>query len=308
MRGEFTAQQRSINEALADARAAGYVGKDVMGSGYGVDIWTHKGAGAYICGEESALLESLEGKRGYPRNRPPFPAIVGAFGCPTVVNNVETLANVPHIINRGADWYKAIGPEKSPGTKLVCVSGHVNKPGLYELPMGTPMKEIIYDLGGGILDGKTLKGVIPGGSSFPVLNKEEAERAIFDFDSMRTIGSAMGSGVVIVIHEDTCMIDMLLATAHFYHHESCGQCTPCREGTGWIEKIMHEMEAGQGKIEQLELLNNISDNMVGNTICVLADSIAMPVKSYVAKFRGEFEEHIRLGRCPFKTASARQAA
>jgi NADH-quinone oxidoreductase subunit F len=174
--------------------------------------------------------------------------------------------------------------------------------------MGTPMKDIIYELGGGILDGKTLKGVIPGGSSFPVLNKEEAERAIFDFDSMRTIGSAMGSGVVIVIHEDTCMIDMLLATAHFYHHESCGQCTPCREGTGWIEKIMHEMEAGQGKIEQLELLNNISDNMVGNTICVLADSIAMPVKSYVAKFRGEFEEHIRLGRCPFKTASARQAA
>jgi NADH-quinone oxidoreductase subunit F len=211
-----------------------------MGSGYSVDIWTHKGAGAYICGEESALLESLEGKRGYPRNRPPFPAIVGAFGCPTVINNVETLANVPHILNRGAAWYKAIGPEKSPGTKLVCVSGHVNKPGLYELPMGTPMKEIIYDIGGGILGGKTLKGVIPGGSSFPVLNKDEAERAIFDFDSMRTIGSAMGSGVVIVMHEDTCMIDMLLATARFYHHESCGQCTPCREGTGWIEKIMTE--------------------------------------------------------------------
>ena len=195
MRGEFTVQKRSMDAALAEARAAGYVGKDVMGSGYGVDIWTHKGAGAYICGEESALLESLEGKRGYPRNRPPFPAIVGAFGCPTVVNNIETLSNVPHIINRGAAWYKAIGPEKSPGTKLVCLSGHVNKPGLYELPMGTPMKDIIYDVGGGILGGKTLKGVIPGGSSFPVLNKEEAERAIFDFDSMRTIGSAMGSGV-----------------------------------------------------------------------------------------------------------------
>jgi len=186
----------------------------------------------------------------------------------------------------------------------------VNKPGLYELPMGTPLREIIYDIGGGILGGKTLKGVIPGGSSFPVLNKEETERAIFDFDSMRAIGSAMGSGVVIVMDEDTCMIDMLLATAHFYHHESCGQCTPCREGTGWIEKIMTEMEAGQGKIEQLELLNNISDNMVGNTICVLADSIAMPVKSYVTKFRGEFEEHIRLGRCPFKNknGSAQQAA
>jgi NADH-quinone oxidoreductase subunit F len=308
LRGEFSVQKRSIDAALAEARAAGYVGKDVMGSGYGVDIWTHKGAGAYICGEESALLESLEGKRGYPRNRPPFPAIVGAFGCPTVVNNIETLSNVPHIINRGAAWYKAIGPEKSPGTKLVCVSGQVNKPGLYELPMGTPMKEIIYDIGGGIVGGKTLKAVIPGGASFPVLNKEESERAIFDFDSMRTIGSAMGSGVVIVIHEDTCMIDMLLATAHFYHHESCGQCTPCREGCGWIEKIMTEMEAGQGKIEQLELLNNISDNMVGNTICVLADSIAMPVKSYVTKFRDEFEAHIKLGRCPFKTASAQQAA
>jgi NADH-quinone oxidoreductase subunit F len=310
MRGEFTVQQRSMDAALAEARAAGYVGKDVMGSGYGVDIYTHKGAGAYICGEESALLESLEGKRGYPRNRPPFPAIVGAFGSPTVINNIETLANVPHIINRGADWYKSIGPEKSPGTKLVCLSGHVNKPGLYELPMGTPLREIIYNFGGGILGGKLLKGVIPGGSSFPVLNKEETDRALFDFDSMRAIGSAMGSGVVIVMDEDTCMIDMLLATAHFYHHESCGQCTPCREGTGWIEKIMTEMEAGQGKIEQLELLNNISDNMVGNTICVLADSIAMPVKSYVTKFRDEFEAHIKLGRCPFKNknGSAQQAA
>jgi NADH-quinone oxidoreductase subunit F len=308
MRGEFTVQKRSIDAALAEARAAGYVGKNVMGSGYDIDIWTHRGAGAYICGEESALLESLEGKRGYPRNRPPFPAIQGAFASPTVVNNIETLSNVPHIINRGADWYKTIGPEKSPGTKLVCLSGHVNKPGLYELPMGTPIKDVIYDIGGGMLGGKTLKGVIPGGSSFPVLNKEESERAIFDFDSMRAIGSAMGSGVLIVMHEDTCMVDMLRATAHFYHHESCGQCTPCREGCGWIEKIMDEMEAGRGKIEQLELLNNISDNMVGNTICVLADSIAMPVKSYVTKFRGEFEEHIKLGRCPFKSAERKAQA
>ncbi len=308
LRGEFAVQKRILDAAIAEAYANNYLGKNILGSGFDLDVFTHRGAGAYICGEETGLLESLEGKRGYPRNRPPFPAIQGAFGCPTVVNNVETLANVPHIINRGAAWYKAIGPEKSPGTKLVCLSGHVNKPGLYELPMGTPMKEIIYGSGGGILGGKTLKGVIPGGASFPVLNKEEAERAIFDFDSMRTIGSAMGSGVVIVMHEDTCMIDMLLTTAHFYHHESCGQCTPCREGTGWIEKIMIEMEAGQGKIEQLELLNNISDNMVGNTICVLADSIAMPVKSYVAKFRDEFEAHIKLGRCPFKGASARQAA
>src|SRR6202041_850293 len=187
MRGEFTVQKRSIDAALAEARAAGYVGKDVMGSGYAVDIWTHKGAGAYICGEESALLESLEGKRGYPRNRPPFPAIVGAFGCPTVVNNIETLANVPHIINRGAAWYKAIGPEKSPGTKLVCLSGHVNKPGLYELPMGTPMKDIIYDIGGGILGGKTLKGVIPGGASFPVPNKEESDRAVLSSRIVRAV-------------------------------------------------------------------------------------------------------------------------
>jgi NADH-quinone oxidoreductase subunit F len=308
MRGEFARQKRILDQAIAEARTKGYIGSDVMGSGFGVEIYTHRGAGAYICGEETGLLESLEGKRGYPRNRPPFPAIQGAFGCPTVVNNVETLHNVPHIIGRGAAWYRSIGPEKSPGTKLFCLSGHINKPGLYELPMGFPLKDLIYDVGGGIYGGKKLKGVIPGGSSFPVFTAEEAVKVNMDFDSVRAAGSLMGTAGVMVMNEDVCMVDALRTIAHFYHHESCGQCTPCREGCGWIEKLMIDLEAGRGKMEDLDTLIDVASNMEGNTICVLADSLSMPVKSFVPKFKDEFIDHIRLARCPFRGHEGRAPA
>ncbi|HLI79091.1 MAG TPA: NADH-quinone oxidoreductase subunit NuoF [Candidatus Binataceae bacterium] len=310
LRGEFTLQKRILDAAIEEARQNGLVGKNIMGSGFDVDIWTHRGAGAYICGEETGLLESLEGKRAYPRNRPPFPAIQGAFQSPTVVNNVETLSNIPHIINRGADWYKSIGPDKSPGPKLFCLSGHVNLPGLYELPMGFPLKDLIYGVGGGILGGKQLKAVIPGGSSFPVFTADEALKVNMDFDSVRAAGSLMGTAGVMVMHEDTCMVDTLKTVAHFYHHESCGQCTPCREGCGWIEKLLIDLEDGRGKMEDLQLLIDVSTNMEGNTICVLADSLSMPVKSFVPKFRSEFEDHVRLGRCPFRdrNGSAAKAA
>ena len=292
--------ERASQAAIDEARAAGIVGKNIMGSGFEVDIWIHRGAGAYICGEETGLLESLEGKRAYPRNRPPFPAIQGAFMSPTVVNNVETLSNIPHIINRGADWYKSIGPEKSPGPKLFCLSGHVKLPGLYELPMGFPLKDLIYGVGGGILGDKQLKGVIPGGSSFPVFTAEEALKVNMDFDSVRAAGSLMGTAGVMVMNEDTCMVDVLKTVAHFYHHESCGQCTPCREGCGWIEKLLIDLEEGRGKMEDLQVLIEVASNMEGNTICVLADSLSMPVKSFVPKYRSEFEDHVRLGRCPFR--------
>jgi NADH-quinone oxidoreductase subunit F len=302
LRGEFAVQKRCVDEALAEARARGYIGRNVMGSNFDVEIYTHRGAGAYICGEETALLESLEGKRGYPRNRPPFPAIAGAFGCPTVVNNVETLSNVPHIIARGAQWYRSIGPSTSPGPKLFGLSGHLNRPGLYELPMGFPLKDMIYndDLGGGILDGKKLKAVIPGGSSFPVFTADEAVKVNMDFDSVRAAGSLMGTGGVIVMHEDTCMVDALRTIANFYHHESCGQCTPCREGCGWIEKLLIDLEAGRGQAEDLDRLIDVANHMEGNTICVLADSLAMPVRSFVTKFKDEFVEHVRQRRCPFR--------
>jgi NADH-quinone oxidoreductase subunit F len=308
LRGEFTVQKRILDGAIADARAQNIVGKNILGSGFDVEIYTHRGAGAYICGEETGLLESLEGKRAYPRNRPPFPAIQGAFGSPTVVNNVETLANVPHIIARGAEWYRSIGPEKSPGPKLFCLSGHINKPGLYELPMGFPLKDLIYDVGGGILGGKKLKAVIPGGSSFPVFTADEAMKVNMDFDSVRAAGSLMGTAGVMVMHEDTCMVDALKTIAHFYHHESCGQCTPCREGCGWIEKLMIELEAGRGHMDDLQVLLDVASNMEGNTICVLADSLSMPVKSFIPKFRAEFEDHIRLKRCPFRDVERQAAA
>ena len=304
LRGEFTLQMQILDAALAQARARGYVGADVMGSGFGVEIYTHRGAGAYICGEETGLLESLEGKRGYPRNRPPFPAIAGAFGCPTIVNNVETLSNVPWIIRRGAKWFTSIGPEKSPGPKLFCLSGHVNKPGLYELPMGFPLKDLIYDVGGGILNDRKLKGVIPGGASFPVFTAEEAVKVNMDFDSVRAAGSLMGTAGVMVMNEDTCMVGALLIIAHFFHHESCGQCTPCREGTGWIEKMLIELEAGRGTMADLDRLISVASNMEGNTICVLADSLSMPVKSFVPKYKDEFIEHVKQKRCPFRAQEA----
>ena len=299
IRGEMALGVRRLEEALAEARGKGFVGRNVFGSGFDVDIWVHRGAGAYICGEETGLIESLEGKRAYPRVKPPFPAVYGAFGSPTIVNNVETLACVAPILARGADWFRTIGPEKCPGPKLFCLSGHVKRPGVYEAPMGTNLKTLIYDpeFGGGILNDKKLKAVIPGGSSVPILTADQIDISM-DFDSVSAAGSLLGSCGTIVIDEDTCMVAALLNLAKFYHHESCGQCTPCREGTGWIERVLHHLEYGGTDPREVELLLDIANNMAGNTICLLADSIAMPINSFIPKFRQEFEEHARLDGCP----------
>ncbi|MBI4515098.1 MAG: NADH-quinone oxidoreductase subunit NuoF [Deltaproteobacteria bacterium] len=302
IRGEFARGAQRLEEALAEARARGYLGDNILGTGYALEVYVHRGAGAYICGEETGLIEALEGKRAYPRVKPPFPATYGIFGAPTIVNNVETLACVVPIINRGAKWFKAIGPEKSPGPKLFCVSGHVQRPGVYEAPMGTPLREVIYDFAGGISGGKRLKAVIPGGSSVPVLRADEIDVAM-DFESVAKAGSLLGSCGVIVMDEDTCMVKALKVIAHFYAHESCGQCTPCREGTPWLYRLLTHLEDGGADPRDLELLLQVADNMMGNTVCVLADAAAMPVKSFIAKFRDEFEEHLRLGGCPQRLAA-----
>ena len=299
IRGEFVFGAKRLEEQIAEAYAKGYLGKNIFGTGYDLDIYVHRGAGAYICGEETGLIESLEGKRAYPRIKPPFPAVYGLFGCPTIVNNVETLACVPMIVDKGAAWFKAIGPESGPGPKLFCVSGHVEKPGLYELPMGIPLRTLLYDYCGGIRGGKKLKAVMPGGSSFPLLTPEQID-APMDFDSMRKINAFLGSAGVIVMDEDTCMVKALEVIDRFYHLESCGQCSPCREGTGWLHKLLTRIEEGHGKMEDIERLDTIAANMMGNTVCVLADAAAMPTQSFLANFRDEFVAHVTLGRCPFK--------
>jgi NADH-quinone oxidoreductase subunit F len=297
IRGEFANGAKVLEEAIAEAYGAGHLGRNIYGKGYDLDVYVHRGAGAYICGEETGLIESLEGKRAYPRVKPPFPATYGVFGSPTIVNNVETLACVPVILQRGAAWFKAIGPERSPGPKLYCVSGHVKRPGVYELPMGTNLREIIYEHAGGIAADKQVKAVIPGGSSVPVLTAAELDVAM-DFDSVAKAGSLLGSCGIIVMDEDTCMVRALRIISHFYHHESCGQCTPCREGTGWLESLLTRLEEGGARPNDLDLLLQVADNMMGNTVCVLADAAAMPTQSFVKKFRSEFEEHVRLGGCP----------
>ena len=297
IRGEFAYGAKVLEAALAEAYAKGHLGDNIYGTGFGLNVYVHRGAGAYICGEETGLIESLEGKRAYPRVKPPFPATHGVFGAPTIVNNVETLACVPPIVARGAEWFKSIGPEKSPGPKLFCISGHVTRPGVVELPMGVSLRDLIYVHGGGIAGGKALKAVIPGGSSVPVLTADEIDVAM-DFESVAKAGSLLGSCGVIVMDETTCMVRALRIIAHFYHHESCGQCTPCREGTGWLEDLLGRLEDGGAKAHDVDLLMRISDNMMGNTVCVLADAAAMPAKSFVQKFRSEFDEHLRRGGCP----------
>jgi len=306
IRGEFAEGAKVLDAAIAEAYAAGHFGRGIYGTGYDLDICVHRGAGAYICGEETGLIASLEGKRAYPRVKPPFPAVSGVFGCPTIVNNVETIACLPPIVNRGVDWFRSMGPEKCPGPKLYCVSGHVERPGVYELPMGTLLREIIEVHAGGVAGGKKLKAVIPGGSSVPVLRADEIDIAM-DFDSVAKAGSLLGSCGVIVMNEDTCMVRALRVLAHFYHHESCGQCSPCREGTGWLERIMTHFEEGGAGPGELDLLVNVAGNMMGNTICLLADAAAMPVKSFVEKFREEFEENLRAGGCPSRSAEPRVA-
>ena len=298
IRGEMLVGYERLCAAVREAYAEGLLGRDIFGTGFDLDVVVHRGAGAYICGEETGLIESLEGKRGNPRIKPPFPATHGLFGCPTIVNNVETLACIPHIVARGAEWFRGIGPEKSPGPKLYCVSGHVVRPGVYELPMGTPLREIVYDHAGGIPNGRALKAVIPGGASMPVFTPDEIDVAM-DMDSVQKAGSFLGSAGIMVMDDTVCMVWATLTLAHFFRHESCGQCTPCREGTGWLERVLHGLEEGHASPKDVDLLLNIAGNMMGNTICALADAAAMPVRAFVTKYRAEFEEHARLGRCPF---------
>ena len=297
IRGELVYGANILEQAVAEARQAGYIGKNILGSGYDVDVVVHRGAGAYICGEETALLSSLEGGRGWPKVKPPFPATHGLFGCPTVVNNVETLAALPWIFERGAAAYAAMGTEKSKGTKLFSVSGHISKPGVYEVEMGYPFKKFLEEDCGGVPHGKKLKGVIPGGSSMPVLRADEIEGVNLDYESVQAAGSMLGSGGMIVMDETTCMVRAAWNVARFYAHESCGQCSPCREGCHWMEKIFRRIESGEGEEQDLDLILNVSGNIMGNTICPFGDAAAMPAGAFIRKFRAEFEAHIRQKRC-----------
>jgi len=298
IRGEFVREAKIVEEAFAEAYAGGFFGKNILGSGFDLDVVVHRGAGAYICGEETSLINSLEGKRGWPRIKPPFPASVGAFGLPTIVNNVETIADVPWIVTHGGEKFASLGVEKNGGTRLIGVSGPVNRPGVYELSAGVLLREIIYTHAGGLKDGKALKAVIPGGSSTPVLRPEEID-VTYDIESMGKIGTMPGSGGVIVIAEGTCMVRALSVLMKFYAHESCGQCTPCREGTGWLSKIVERIENGRGREGDLELVLDVCDNMMGRTICPLADAAVMPAQSFIWKFREEFDRHIHEKKCPF---------
>jgi NADH-quinone oxidoreductase subunit F len=298
IRGEFGLGARILEQAVREAYAKGYLGKNIFGKGWDLDITVHRGAGAYICGEETGLLTSLEGDRGYPKIKPPFPAVEGLFRCPTIVNNVETLCCIPGIVTDGPEAFKKVGTEKSPGMKILCVAGHVERPGLYEVPLGIKLRELI-DLAGGVSGGRRLKAVCPGGMSAPVLTAAELEVGM-DFDSLAAAKSMLGSGGVYVMDETVCMVDALWNTLRFYHHESCGQCTPCREGTGWLEKMLMRMERGLGRMGDLALIDEIALNMCGRTICVLADAAALPTRSILAKFRSEFEEHVKQKKCPYK--------
>jgi NADH-quinone oxidoreductase subunit F len=291
IRGEYEAVARRLEDAVAEAYAKGYLGKDILGSGFDLDIVVHRGAGAYICGEETALLESLEGKRGHPRLKPPFPASVGLFNCPTVINNVETLANIPVIVLRGADWFVKNGLPKDGGTRIFGVSGMVKKPGIYELPMGTKLVTIIYDYAGGMKDGKKLKAVVPGGISAPVLKAEEIDLPM-DFDSLVEAGSMLGSAAIIVIDQETPMLEVLKTVTKFYSHESCGQCTPCRIGTSWIDKIVRRMAAGKGRGEDLDTIVRLASNIKGKTLCPMGDAAALPILSICQKFRHELERSL----------------
>ena len=302
IRGEYRYVLDIVDAAIAEAYAAGYLGKNILGTDFDFDLLIHTGAGAYECGEESALMESLEGKRGYPRIKPPFPALVGLYGCPTIINNVETLSAVPSIIHEGGEAYANRGTPKNGGTRMLCVSGHVRKPGIYEVPLGMNMKKFIYEVAGGIAEGKKLKAVIPGGSSCPLLAAEEIDIPM-DYDALAKAGSMLGSGGMVVMDEDTCMVDMARRIMHFYAHESCGWCIPCREGTAWLRKTLERFHAGWGRHEDIDLIADLAKNMLGRTFCPLGDAAAMPTISIMQKWRGEFEGHLR-GRCAYKSAGA----
>ena len=292
IRGEYETVARRLEGAIAEAYKVGFLGEKIMGTEFNLDVVVHRGAGAYVCGEETALLESLEGKRGYPRLKPPFPASVGLFQCPTVINNVETLSNIPFIIQNGAEWFLKRGLPKDGGTRIFGVSGMVKRPGIYELPLGTKLRAIIFDQAGGMKDGKRLKAVIPGGMSAPILTEEEIDLPM-DFDSLVSAGSMLGSAAIIVIDQETSILDVLGVVSRFYAHESCGQCTPCRIGTSWINKIVKRMVRGEGEADDIDSIIRLATNIKGRTLCPLGDAAAMPILSICQKFRRELEGHLR---------------
>jgi NADH-quinone oxidoreductase subunit F len=299
IRGEYRYLVDIMRKAITDAYARGFLGKNIFGSGVDFDVRWHTGAGAYEVGEESALMESLEGKRGIPRIRPPFPAVVGLWGGPTVINNVETLASVPHIILGGGQWYADLGTPKNGGTRLFCLSGHVEKPGVYELPLGFNLRRMIYEVGGGISGGRNLKAVVPGGSSTPILKADEIDLAM-DFDTLMKAGTFLGSGGVVVLDDQTCMVKFAERVMMFYQHESCGWCIPCREGTDWLKKTLKRFHAGGGVRKDIDNIQYLSENMLGRTFCPLGDAAAMPTLSIVKKFREEFEAHLEGRPCPYE--------
>jgi len=296
IRGEFFVGVKRWIKAIADAYEKGFLGRNILGSGFDLDMSVHRGAGAYICGEETAMIESLEGRRGEPRLKPPYPAQVGYLGQPTLVHNVETLANVPHIVLRGPEWYANLGTPDSTGPKLFCVSGHVNRPGVYERPLGIRLGDLIYDLAGGVKGGKGIKAIIPGGASTALLTAEHLD-VTMDFESLAKVGSALGTGAVVVMDEDTCMVDVARRTARFFAHESCGRCTPCRVGSRRIVDILEAIEHGRGRRQDLDRLESLCDGIEGNTFCPMGDAQVMPLRSSLARFRDEFVAHIENGCC-----------
>jgi NADH-quinone oxidoreductase subunit F len=296
IRGEFLHVQRVLEDAIAEAYKAGYLGRNILGSGFDCDVFMHRGAGAYEAGEETALIESLEGKRAQPRIKPPFPAAEGLYGCPTAVNNVETLCNIPPIITSGVEWYTSLGPEKNGGPKLFCISGHVAKPGVYEATMHTTVRELIYDYAGGIPNGRQLKAVIPGGSSVPILLPNQIDVPA-SFDGLMKAGTLLGSAGMIVMDDTTCMVWAAKNLLHFYRHESCGKCTPCREGGDWLLRILDKIDRGDGTMADIDLLLSVSDNIAGKTLCAFGDAAATPVLTTIKQFRHEYEAHVREGRC-----------
>ena len=296
IRGEFATETIKLEKAIKEATEKGYVGENILGSGFDLKITVYRGGGAYICGEETALMTSLEGGQGYPRVKPPFPAISGLYGSPTIINNVETLCNLPAIINNGVDWFKSIGTDKSPGSKIFCVSGHVKRPGNYELPMGVSLRELLFEYAGGIKNDRDLKAIIPGGSSVPILTADKIDVKL-DFESLAEAGSMLGSAGVIVMDDTTCIVKAAYVISRFYQHESCGQCTPCRQGTLWMDRILYRIEHGKGKPEDLDLLLDICDNIEGNTICPLGDAAVPSVRTSIKLFRDEYEYHIRNKKC-----------
>ena len=296
IRGEFLHVQHVLEQAIEEARAKGFLGRGILGSDFDCEVYVHRGAGAYEAGEETALLESLEGKRAQPRNKPPFPAVVGLYGKPTAVNNVVTLCNVPLIVANGPEWYIGLGPEKNGGPKLYCVSGHVRRPGVYEASMSVTLRQLINDYAGGVREGRTLKAVIPGGSSVPILMPDQLDTQA-SFDAIQKAGSLLGSAAIVVLDDTTCMVWLAENLLHFYRHESCGKCTPCREGTDWLFKILQRIERGEGQMQDLDLLSSISGNIAGKTLCAFGDAAATPVITTLQHFRHEYEAHIREGRC-----------